>query len=155
MILTINESSKQNVFDGVMKALWAHDLPHLVMNIEKPWGGYFTFADDQIEKFINLFFNGIDINHSLQEKKLNLSPKILVVEPGCRLSWQYHDRRSELWRCIYNQVGVVISETDEEAECKILSEGEHIFISKGHRHRLVGLEKYGIIAELWLSLIHI
>ena len=149
MILNINENTKQNVFDDIMKALWAHDLPHLMMNIEKPWGGYCTFPDNVIDKFCNLFFSGIDINEILHQKNMQLSPKILVVEPSCRLSWQYHHRRSELWRCIYNQVGVVLSDTDEETECEILSEGDHVVIGQGQRHRLVGLDKYGVIAELW------
>ena len=29
-----------------------------------------------------------------------LSPKILIVNPNSKLSWQYHHRRAEIWRCI-------------------------------------------------------
>jgi hypothetical protein len=27
-----------------------------------------------------------------------LSSKIIIVKPGARLSWQYHNRRAEIWQ---------------------------------------------------------
>ena len=64
----------------------------------------------------------------LTEEELNisgkLSPKILIVAPNKRLSWQYHHRRAEIWKLIGGTAGVVTSDTDEEKETKDLSPNE-------------------------------
>ena len=78
-----------------------------------------------------------------------LSPKILVVEPGKRLSWQYHHRRAEIWQCISGSVNVITSDTDEEAESQALNPGNQIRLSQGQRHRIVGLSTWGVLAEIW------
>jgi mannose-6-phosphate isomerase-like protein (cupin superfamily) len=78
-----------------------------------------------------------------------LSPKILIVAPQKRLSWQYHHRRAEIWRVIRGTVGVVTSETDEEGEVKIQVPGSLITLRQGERHRLVGLAEWGVLAEIW------
>ena len=78
-----------------------------------------------------------------------LSPKILVVKPGARLSWQYHHRRMEIWQIYKGEVGIVRSNDDNEGELIRFSEGEQIRIVQGERHRLIGLEDYGIVAEIW------
>jgi len=51
-----------------------------------------------------------------KQTRRKLSPKILIVAPIKRLSWQYHHRRAEIWRVIQGQVGVVRSITDSETE---------------------------------------
>jgi mannose-6-phosphate isomerase-like protein (cupin superfamily) len=78
-----------------------------------------------------------------------LSPKILIVAPGKRLSWQYHHRRAEIWRVIQGQVGVKRSTNDKEGELEILNIGDTITLQQGERHRLVGLDDYAVIAEIW------
>jgi mannose-6-phosphate isomerase-like protein (cupin superfamily) len=72
-----------------------------------------------------------------------------VVEPGKRLSWQYHHRRAEIWKVIKGTVGVVTSDTDEEKEVKKHEVGSLIKLQKGERHRLVGLDDWGVLAEIW------
>jgi mannose-6-phosphate isomerase-like protein (cupin superfamily) len=82
--------------------------------------------------------------------KNKLSPKILVVAPGKRLSWQYHHHRSEIWKLIAGQAGVVISESDEEKELKAIAMGAIVKLKVGERHRLVGLPGgWGAVAEIW------
>ena len=78
-----------------------------------------------------------------------LSPKILVVAPQKRLSWQYHHRRAEIWKLIGGSAGVVISDTDEENEAQHLQIGDIVQLKQGERHRLIGLEGWGIVAEIW------
>jgi mannose-6-phosphate isomerase-like protein (cupin superfamily) len=78
-----------------------------------------------------------------------LSPKILVVAPGKRLSWQYHHRRAEIWRVIQGQAGVKRSPNDSEEELEILNVGDTITLQQGERHRLIGLDEYAVIAEIW------
>ena len=85
-------------------------------NFEKPWGAYFCIDEKQVQDFSDKFFNGIDID-SMKNK---LSPKILIIKPNVRLSWQYHNRRAEIWQVYKGLVGVVQSDTDIENELKII-----------------------------------
>jgi hypothetical protein len=39
--------------------------------------------------------------------------------------------------------------TDEEGEIKDLVSGAFIQLEKGERHRLIGLDSWGIVAEIW------
>jgi len=71
------------------------------------------------------------------------------VAPGTRLSWQYHHRRSEIWRVLSGRVGVVRSLTDEEGPLMELAEGDQVRLAVEERHRLVGLDGWGILAEIW------
>lgn len=125
------------------------DLGFSIENVDqsRPWGGFFVIEESQAQKFANEFFEGLDI----QDLKISgkLSPKILIVAPNKRLSWQYHHRRAEIWRAIRGQVGVVTSPNDEENELKTLKTGDYIRLSQGERHRLIGLEEYGVVAEIW------
>ena len=82
-------------------------------------------------------------------EQLALSPKLLLVAPGRRLSWQYHSRRSEIWRVVEGQVGISRSLTDEEAPMRSYAPGEVLRLELGERHRLVGLDTWGVIAEIW------
>ena len=72
-----------------------------------------------------------------------------MVEPEKKLSWQYHHRRSEIWKVIRNTAGVIISHTDEQGEVQVKEENDIVRLEKGQRHRLVGLNNWGIIAEIW------
>ena len=65
-------------------------------NLEKPWGAYFCIDENQAQDFSNKFFDGIHVDSLKIENKL--SPKILIVKPNTRLSWQYHNRRAEIWQ---------------------------------------------------------
>ena len=78
-----------------------------------------------------------------------LSPKILIVAPYKRLSWQYHHRRAEIWRVIQGLAGVIRGNTDSENELEILNVGATVKLLQGERHRLVGLEDYVVVAEIW------
>ncbi len=78
-----------------------------------------------------------------------LSPKVLLVAPHQRLSWQYHHRRAEIWQVVEGPVGVAISDTDEQTEVKSYQPGERVILKQGERHRLVGLAGWGVIAEIW------
>lgn len=113
----------------------------------KPWGGYFVIDEEQAPEFISTFFSHLSLSDF--EGYGKLSPKVLVVAPNKRLSWQYHHRRAEIWKVIGGNAGVVVSDTDEETEVKILQNGEVISLKQGERHRLVGLQEWGIIAEIW------
>ena len=116
-------------------------------NFDKPWGAYFCVDEKQAQEFSDKFFDGIDVDNLKIENKL--SPKILIVKPNMRLSWQYHNRRAEIWQVYKGHVGVVQSDTDIEKELKIYMPADQIKLRQGKRHRLVGLDDYGVIAEIW------
>ena len=78
-----------------------------------------------------------------------LSPKILIVKPNARLSWQYHHRRAEIWRVYKGECGIIRSKTDKENEMKTYVEGDQIKLKQGERHRLIGLDDYCLVAEIW------
>lgn len=114
---------------------------------ERPWGGFFVIDENQASKFARNYFEDVSANELNIAGKL--SPKILVVQPGKRLSWQYHHRRAEIWKVLSGPVGVIKSDTDEEGALQTYESGETVRLKQGERHRLVGLEKWGILAEIW------
>jgi len=78
-----------------------------------------------------------------------LSPKTLIVKPNSRLSWQYHSRRAEIWQVYKGSAGIIRSDSDVESEMKVFNEGDQIILEQGERHRLIGLDEFCVVAEIW------
>lgn len=116
-------------------------------DFNRPWGGFFVIAEHQATAFTMEYFPKMNNDDLIGGRKV--SPKILLVAPEKRLSWQYHHRRSEVWRVVEGEVGVIRSETDIQGELETFSVGEVITLKKGERHRLVGLSGWGKVAEIW------
>ena len=116
-------------------------------DFNRPWGGFFVIEEKDAQKFANTYFNKLDV----QSLKISgkLSPKVLLVKPESRLSWQYHHRRAETWRIVKGEVGIVRSFNDTESAVVNYKEGDLITLQKEERHRLVGLKDWAIIAEFW------
>lgn len=114
---------------------------------EKPWGGFFAIDETDTEKFILEFFPTLNVKEL--SIKGRLSPKILLVAPHKKLSWQYHHRRAEMWKLIAGKAMVITSDNDDEREQRTLSRGDIVELKQGERHRLIGLDEWGIIAEIW------
>ena len=72
-----------------------------------------------------------------------------MVKPAARLSWQYHHRRAETWRVIQGPVGVVRSFDDTQNQPVVCEQDKMITLQKAERHRLIGLEGWGVVAEFW------
>lgn len=142
----INES-KDIVFKKVSAYLKEQNLSVYKKDDTRPWGGFFVLEENEAEKFISLYFPQFTKQQLTISGKL--SPKILVVGPNKRLSWQYHHRRAEIWKLIGGTAGVVTSDTDNEKDTTHLSIGDIIQLKQGERHRLIGLNGWGIIAEIW------
>lgn len=113
----------------------------------RPWGGFLVIDEDEAQAFANKFFDGINVETLRVEGKL--SPKILIVKPEARLSWQYHHRRAEIWQVFRGTVGIIRSNDDTEGELIEVEEGTQVKLAQGERHRLIGLSDYGIVAEIW------
>ena len=75
---------------------------------ERPWGRYYVIHDQE-----------------------NYKIKRIEVEPGQRLSYQFHEKRSETWVIVKGNGMVIIDEKQQN-----ISEGETILIPKKSRHRI-------------------
>ena len=73
-------------------------------DFERPWGGFLVIKENQAQDFVNKFFDGINIESLKIGGKL--SPKILIVKPNSKLSWQYHHIREEIWNVFKGKVGI-------------------------------------------------
>jgi mannose-6-phosphate isomerase len=75
---------------------------------ERPWGRFFVLHDESSYKL-----------------------KRIEVDPGGRLSYQYHHKRSEVWT-IVEGVGVIILDGVDKEYTK----GETVLIPQGVKHRI-------------------
>ena len=114
-------------------------------DFDRPWGGFFKIDERQSQKFVHKL-----ISKEINVNQLKISPKILIVEPNQRLSWQYHNRRKEIWKVYRNNIGVIRSLTNFENDLILKKEGEIVHFKPQERHRLVGLDKIGVVAEIWI-----
>jgi mannose-6-phosphate isomerase-like protein (cupin superfamily) len=114
-------------------------------DLTRPWGGFYYIDKIMLSQFIKEYFQEL----SVPTEELDLSPKILVIAPGKRLSWQYHHRRKEIWSVLQGPVGVIRSPNNEETSMTIHMNGDIIMIDVEERHRLIGLNSAAIVAELW------
>jgi mannose-6-phosphate isomerase len=139
---------REQVFSSVASYLKDEGFTVVSKDFHRPWGGFFVLDETQASDFAAKYFPDVDFSSLMISGKL--SPKILMVEPNKRLSWQYHHRRAEIWKLVAGTAGVVTSNSDHQGEVKPLSVGEVIRLKQGQRHRLVGLAGgWGMIAEIW------
>lgn len=75
---------------------------------ERPWGRFFIIDEQATYKL-----------------------KRIEVEPGKRLSYQYHKKRSEAWTIIEGKGSITLND-----QIKEYSEGETILIPQGTKHRI-------------------
>ena len=141
------EITKETLFREIEQQLINQGFTIDKQDQTRPWGGFFVINEDQAQQFADTYFDGLSVDSLRISGKL--SPKILVVAPQKRLSWQYHFRRAEIWKVIRGTVGVVTSQTDEEGELQTHEVGSLITLQQGERHRLVGLDDWGVLSEIW------
>ena len=144
-MLKLKSSNKDAIFEEVRIFLSDNNIDIEDFDLSRPWGGFFVIKQSSLEIFNKLFFLEVNIS----DLALKLSPKILIVAPNKRLSWQYHFRRSEIWKLISGEAGIVRSDTDQETALETLQIGQLITLKQGERHRLVGLNHWGVVAEIW------
>ena len=141
--------SKEQISSDVRKELENKNILISGEDFERPWGGFFKIDNRSLKDFMRIYFSGVELSYDVL--KLNVSPKILIVEPGKKLSWQSHERRSELWRVVKGPVGIYTSLTDEQPkEMSVYNENDIVEMELGTRHRLAGLDNWGIVAEIWI-----
>jgi mannose-6-phosphate isomerase-like protein (cupin superfamily) len=143
-------TDKGAVFARVRAMIEGKGLGIAGIDDARPWGGFFVIdpstGSGHARDFLRAFFPDENIETLAAQ---TISPKILIVAPGARLSWQYHHRRAELWRVLEGPVMVVRSATDAENESSPYGSGATLRLAQGERHRLIGADGYGIVAEIW------
>ena len=75
---------------------------------DRPWGKYYVLADEPHYKL-----------------------KRIEVEPGHKLSYQYHHHRQEYWTIVQGEAIVTLDDREHS-----LTYGESIAIPQGARHRI-------------------
>nr|WP_314495313.1 phosphomannose isomerase type II C-terminal cupin domain [uncultured Chryseobacterium sp.] len=84
---------------------------------ERPWGKYYVLADEPHYKL-----------------------KRIEVDPGQKLSYQYHNKRQEQWTVIEGDATVVLNGDEIK-----LSYGESISIPLGEKHRMMNLSNKPVV----------
>jgi mannose-6-phosphate isomerase-like protein (cupin superfamily) len=135
------------MYQEIKKEIESFGFSVVSHDFERPWGGFLVIDETQAQDFSNKFFEVLDVNTLKIGGKL--SPKILIVKPNARLSWQYHKRRAEIWQVYKGSAGTIRSDTDIENEMGVYNEGDQIILQQGERHRLIGLHDYCVVAEIW------
>ena len=79
--------------------------------VERPWGNYYVIHDEP-----------------------NYKLKIIEINSGHRLSYQYHKKRSEVWIVIDGQLSVILDDVEHR-----LSKEDSIVIPKKSKHRAQNL----------------
>ena len=144
----MNTNKHDSLFNKVESELIEAGYRFERKDFNRPWGGFFVIDGVQTDRFVAEYFTDMPADYN--SAGLKISPKILLVAPGKRLSWQYHHRRSEIWQVVQGEVGINRSDTDEEQTVATYRVGDKIHLAKGERHRLIGLEDWGIVAEIWI-----
>jgi mannose-6-phosphate isomerase-like protein (cupin superfamily) len=136
-----------DIFTTIENELTKHNLKIDSYDHTRPWGGFFVIKEEDAQRFSNIYFDSFDVDALRKAGKL--SSKILLVKPQARLSWQYHHRRAETWRVISGPVGVIRSFDDMQKTMITHQKGDTITLKKGERHRLIGQDTWGVVAEFW------
>lgn len=140
--------SKSEVFEFVEKYLSHLGFEVSSKDVNRPWGGFLVLEESQIVKFKKEFFSEIEMTEEQLSQKL--SPKFLLVAPGAKLSWQFHHRRAELWKLLAGKSSISRSPSDEQGPVIQMTLGEVVSLDKGERHRLIGTDNWGVVAEIWM-----
>lgn len=145
-VIDLPEARKE-VFSEIEHHLFAKGFQIVDRALEKPWGGFYVIDESQAREFASQYFPEVDF--STISITGRLSPKILAVAPNKRLSWQYHHRRAEIWKLVAGRASIATSNDDVERSNREMRLGEVIRLRQGERHRLIGLDCWGMVAEIW------
>lgn len=148
-VLTLSpELQKDQVFQLVEDFLSEAGFSIAAKDNKRPWGGFFVIEESQIRHFQQKFFSELSLSDEQFAQKL--SPKFLLVAPGSRLSWQYHFRRAEVWNLVAGESALSRSHDDREGPVEKMQPGKMVSLAKGERHRLIGMDTWGVVAEIWM-----
>lgn len=136
------QKESQAIFDTLRETIIQKGYTIVDEDVNRPWGAFFRFANEDTEKFLAEFFPG-DVANG------DVSPKILAALNGRRLSLQTHERRAEKWLMITR--GKVVRGMDSENLSEYTAEaGDILQFEAGEIHRLCGDDdQVTLVAEQW------
>jgi len=152
--INISENvDKQHVVDDIRTIMSSAGYDAVEIDDKRPWGGYLRFDNNKANLFVGDFFPDLSLDEArLGNSDAELSPKILIVSPNQRLSWQYHNRRAERWAFL-TEGCFDKSATDEEQGVCTVNCGDVVQFAACERHRLIGsVASYTVVAEIWQHL---
>lgn len=143
-------NGKSEVVTDVISQLEQQGYEIFEVADKKPWGAYIRLTNEGADAFIREYFPGLSpVDARLGIEGASLSPKILIVSPEQRLSWQYHHRRAERWMFLTDGA-YRRSVDDTEGGLIRVKAGEVVQFAESERHRLEGLmAQYVFVAEIW------
>lgn len=142
--------AKSAICAQIQKIISAENFEVVDENLAKPWGAYWRFDKSSARVFIAEFFPNLtlkDISRGIENAEL--SPKILLVAPQQRLSWQFHHRRAEIWRAVAGKAKYHKSFDDEQGNPIDFKNGETVQFDTAERHRLASGDGWSVVAEIW------
>ena len=140
-----SNTTKSEIVTDIVNRLKESSYNITEINDQKPWGAYIRIDERNIDQFNKEFFNNqVPKQNALQ------TPKILIVGPNQRLSWQYHHRRKEIWSVIAGPIDIARSMNNSDQNISTYGQNLLISLEKEERHRLIGKETWGIVAEIWV-----
>lgn len=150
LLTDVSEHDKLAFVAEIVGSAEAAGYTIVEVNDQKPWGAYIRIDSEQADRFVGEFFPGLTPEEArLGIEDAELSPKILIVAPNQRLSWQLHHRRAERWTFL-TPGAYYKSETDDPGDVRMASPGEVVQFQQGERHRLAGIpDTYVVVAEIW------
>jgi len=150
-ILEHPELKKQIVIASVLQSSEAAGYTIVDIDKTRPWGGFVRFSTEDGDAFVSEFFPDVNPTDArLGNPEAELSPKILIVEAGQRLSWQMHRRRAERWVFLNDGAYYKSNDADHPGDPIYAKAGDVIQFEAGECHRLMGQERgYTLVAEIW------
>lgn len=146
-----HETDKKQMINEIIG--YANESGYTVADVDsnRPWGGFIRFAYKDGDTFVGEFFPDIDPTEArLGNPDAELSPKILLVAPEQRLSWQVHARRAERWKFLNDGGYYKSTDPNEPGELVEAQAGDVVQFKAGECHRLVGAKNnYTLVAEIW------
>jgi quercetin dioxygenase-like cupin family protein len=95
---------------------------HAPRRVEKPWGYELIWA--HTERYVG---------------------KILHIEQGHALSYQYHRRKDETIHLLRGRLQLEVAEGDGPRQTLVLAPGESFHVVTGLRHRMIALEACDVL----------
>ncbi|MDQ3098973.1 MAG: phosphoheptose isomerase [bacterium] len=141
------ESSVNETINHFRDILKSHYIEIDHIEYDRPWGGEIWVKNSFTKQFQSIYFS--DTQFVSDDLQGPATPKLLIVKPGGRLSWQYHKRRQEIWRVVQGPIGTIMSDSNTMTDPSIFTSGSIIQIGIEMRHRLIGLDNWGVVAEIW------
>lgn len=144
------EIEKATIVDRITREIRQAGYTLAEIDDSRPWGAFFRAEDNEANRFLGEFFLGTSpVDARLGNPDAALSPKILMVESGKRLSLQRHDRRAERWHFLTSgrYIKGTTLENIQEYEA---SPGDVVQFEARDIHRLIGhAAHYTLVAEVW------